>query len=49
MRNKITIDELSVKSFVTALKSPADQQIKGGGRTLRNNVSDCCTYHPRYC
>ncbi|MGB3467354.1 MAG: pinensin family lanthipeptide [Cyclobacteriaceae bacterium] len=49
MKSKLTIKEFSVKSFVTEIKTPHDNCIKGGGRTLRVNATDCCTFHPRFC
>lgn len=49
MKTKLNIADLKVKSFVTALDKPVENTVKGGGRTQRNDITDCCTFHPRYC
>ncbi len=49
MKTKLKLNELKVKSFVTALSKPVENTVAGGARTRRDDVTDCCTYHPRRC
>ncbi|MEL6562677.1 MAG: pinensin family lanthipeptide [Bacteroidota bacterium] len=49
MKTKLNIADLSVKSFITTLDKPVEETVKGGFRTRRDDVTDCCTFHPRRC
>jgi len=49
MKAKLNIADLKVQSFVTSLDKTIENTVKGGRLTVRYDVTDCCTRHPRRC